>query len=295
MIRKSYISQLYVINKKNIEDFELLHNHRYLRPAQIGRIYAGLKQGKHFESPIVINQLGKKMRILDGGHRVKAMEKFIGQFPDNEIEVNMAVYRELNNEEELEVFEIWNKGIKQSPDDFLNLRKDEMEIFKLLQKNNYPCKVSIYSPSEDGIKFKILVGAYLGSLTQNNPPNSYDADISLFIDKAKELGHKDWKFLNRFMEGFISAFGYPNNKNPFSSYVIFNSIMRVYFDNFFTQGDTYLWNKMKSTVYKSSRIREDSLSGHARLRIGPCIEEMLRLLNKGKRSNLFVLRTKNTD
>ena len=35
-----------------------------------------------------------------------------------------------------------------------------------------------------------------------------------------------------------------------------------------------------------------SLSGYARLMIRPCVDEMLILLNKGKRSNYFVLRQK---
>lgn len=289
MIKKSYVNRMFVVDKKTINDFELLHNHRKLRQPQVERIYNVLKSGKHFESPIVVNQRGKKLRIIDGGHRITAMNKYFDTFPDKEVEINMALYTELDDTSEAEVFGVWNKGIKQSPDDYINLKKHEIHIYKLLQ--DYPCKVSVYSPNEDGIKFKILIGAYMGALFLNTP-NSYDANINTFIEKAKDFGHKDHKFLTRFMEGFISVFGSPNNKNSFSSYVVFNSIMRVYFDNFYTQGESYFWNKMKSNVYPSSTVRQYSLSAHSRLLIEPCINEMLRLLNKGKRTNLFLLREK---
>ena len=289
MIKKNYVSRLFEVNKKTICDFEILPNHRKIRQPQVERIYSALKQGKHFESPIVVNQRGKKLRVIDGGHRVNAMMMWLDLFPDKEIEVNMACYHELDDEAEKEVFGIWNKGIKQSPDDYINLRKNEIPIYKLLQ--SYPCKVSVYSPNEEGMKFKTLIGAYMGALFMNTP-NSYDSRIDTFIEKAKDLEHKDHKFLTRFMEGFINAFGIPSNKNPFSSYVVFNAIMRVYYDNFYTQGETYLWNKMKSSVFRNSQIMQFSLSAHSRLMIEPCINEMLRLLNKGKRSNLFLLRLK---
>ena len=287
MIKKSYVSRLFVVDKNTIKDFEILPNHRKIRQPQVMRIFSVLKNGKHFESPIVVNQRGKKLRVMDGGHRVTAMKLYLDTYPDKEIEVNMAIYSELDDKSEIEVFGIWNKGIKQSPDDYINLKKNDIPIYKLL--HDYPCNVSVYSPA-DGIKFKILIGAYMGALFCNTP-NSYDANINTFIEKAKDLGHKDHKFLVRFMDGFISVFGSPNNKNPFSSYVVFNSIMRVYYDNFYTQGETYFWNKMKK-VYPSSFVRNYSLSAHSRLMIEPCINEILRLLNKAKRSNLFLLRRK---
>lgn len=290
MIKKSYISQLLEVNKKNITNFEFLPNRRKIRPAQVKRIYKILKEGKHFEAPIVVNEIKNKMRILDGAHRVTAMEMFLNEFPDKSIEVNMATYRDLTPEEEMDVFQIWNKGIKQSPDDYLNLRKDEMPIYNSLQ-NSFPCKVPIYSPQGDGIKFKTLIGAYLGAIHFNSP-NAYDSHMDTFIDKTAELGGKDHKFLTRFMEGFITSFGVPSNNNQFSSYVPFIAIMRIYYDNFYTQGETYFWNKMKSNVFPSATIRQHSLSGHARLMIPPCVGEMLRLLNKGKRTNLFELKEK---
>ena len=289
-LRKSYVSRLLVIDKSNIEDFELLPNHRHLRNAQVGRIYQALKKGKHFESQIVVNQKGRKMQLIDGGHRISAIAGFLKEFPDKQIEVNMAVYDNLDEEGIKEVFSIWNKGIKQSPEDYINLRKNEIPIWKLLS-NSFPCKVSIYSQKGDFIKFKTLLGAYMGAVYLNEP-NSYDGNIDIFIKKSKELGHKDYKFLSRFIEGFGSVFGNPSNTNPFSSYVIFNALMRVYYDNNVWQGESYFWNKVRSSIYKSSIIMKYSLSGYARLMIRPCVDEMLILLNKGKRSNYFVLRQK---
>ena len=288
-LRKGYVSTLYMINKENIEDFEFLPTHRKLREAQINRILKQLKDGKHFESQIVVNQRGKKMRIIDGGHRITAINMFLEESPAKQIEVNMAVYRDLNDEQEREAFGLWNKGINQSPDDYLNMRKDEIPIIKLLEKD-FPCRVSVYTPQGEGIKFKTLIAAYLGALLLQRP-GTYDSSVENVIEKSKELGHKDLKFLKYFMTGFIDVFGMPSNKNAFSAYTVITALMRVYYDNVYEQGETYFWEKVKSEVYPNSMMRQFSLS-RSRALIKPCVEEMLRVLNKGKRSNLFILRKK---
>lgn len=289
-LRKSYTSSLFVVDRDNINDFELLPNHRLIRESQVDRIYKALKNGGHFESQVVINQKGRKKRIIDGGHRINAIKRFLDEFPSKRIEVNMAVYDNLSDDQEMEIFTIWNKGIKQSPDDYLNMRKEEIPLFKLLEKE-YPCKVTIYSPQGDGIRFKTLVSSYLGALLLKKP-GSYDHSIDTIIEKAKNLGHKDYKTLHRFMEGFISVFGKPSKSNPFSSYALFHALMRVYHDNVYEQGEQYFWDKVKSSVYPSPVMRNFSMSGASRAIIEPAVSEMLKLLNKGKRSNMFILREK---
>ena len=69
-LKKGYVGSLFVVNKDNINDFEFLQTHRKLRESQIQRIYTQLKKGQHFESQIVINERGRKMRIIDGGQRI---------------------------------------------------------------------------------------------------------------------------------------------------------------------------------------------------------------------------------
>lgn len=290
IIKKGYTSTLFTVNKENIEDFELLPNHRQLREAQIARIHLQLKQGQHFESQVVINQRGKKMRIIDGGHRITAISRFLDEFLDKQIEINMAVYKDLTDDEELKIFSLWNKGINQSPDDYLNLRKEEIPLLKLLEKD-FPCKVTIYSP-KDGIKFKTLIAAYLGALLLQKP-NSYDNKIDKIIEKAKALGHRDHRFLKSFIEGFITVFGAPSKKNPFSSYVLFTAFMRVYYDNIYEQGETF-WDKVREEVYPNPIIRNYSITGTGRMYIEPCVNEMLKALNKGKRKDFFILRRKFT-
>ena len=291
IIKKGYTSTLFTVNKGNIEDFELLPNHRQLREAQIVRIHTQLKHGQHFESQIVVNQRGKKMRIIDGGHRINAISRFLDEFPEKQIEINMAIYKDLTDDEELKIFGLWNKGINQSPDDYLNLRKEEIPILKLFEKD-FPCKVTIYSP-QDGIKFKSLISAYLGALLLQKP-NSYDNKIDKIIEKAKTLGHRDHRFLKSFIEGFINVFGTPNKKNPFSSYVLFTAFMRIYYDNIYEQGETSFWDKVREEVYPNPIIRQYSIAGTGRMYIEPCVNEMLKALNKGKRKDFFILRRKFT-
>lgn len=289
VLKKSYIGRLFEIDKGNIKDFEFLPAHRRLRDSQVNKILKALKGGNHFESQIVVNQRGKKMRIIDGGHRLTAISLFLKEFPEKRIEVNLAIYENLNEDEELDIFGIWNRGINQSPDDYLNLRKADIPIIKLLE-DDFPCKVTIYSPKE-GVKFKTFIAAYLGALLLQKP-NSYDSSIDKIIEKAKELTHKDHKFLKLFMEGFINIFGMPGKKNPFSSYTLLTALMRVYYDNIYEQGETYFWEKVRSEIYPNPIIRQYSLSGASRSLIEPCLNEMLTALNKGKRSKPFILRRK---
>jgi len=56
-----------------------------------------------------------------------------------------------------------------------------------------------------------------------------------------------------------------------------------------TSKETAFWNKVKAEIFPSSVVRQFSLSSSRQL-ISPCIEEMMRLLNKGKRSNYYILR-----
>lgn len=290
ILKKGYASNLFTIDRESVQDFEFLPTHRKLRESQINRIHKQLRDGQHFESQIVINKRGRKMRIIDGGHRVTAIQRFLEEFPEKKVEVNMAVYSDLTDEQERDVFGYWNKGINQSPDDYLNMRKDEIAIIKLFEKD-FPCKVSLYSPQGEGIKFKTLIAAYLGALLLQRP-DAYDQQVDRIIEKAKELGHKDHRFLKSFMEGFIDVFGMPSNKNPFSTYVVFTAFIRIYYDNIYEQGDSHFWEKVRSEVYPNPMVRQFSLSGKSRSLVRPCLEEMLRVLNKGKRSNQFILRKK---
>ena len=290
MIKKSYTSHLFEVNKNNIGDFELVKNHRWLRESQVGRILSALRQGKHFESQIVVNEKGSKLRIIDGGHRVESMRRFLKESPEKSIEVNMAIYKDLSEEEELLTFKIWNSGIKQSPDDYLNMRKKEIPIYKLID-SSFPCKVSIYSPKPTGTRFRNLIESYLGAL-KSVRIDTYTWRIDDFIDQAKDLGHNDHKFLVRFMNGFIGVFGLPGRTNIFSSYSVFYAIMRIYYDNCYEQGEEQFWNKIRSEVLSSSYLRQFGLAIKGREGIKVCADEILKLLNRGRRSNFFVIRRK---
>jgi len=236
-LRKSYVSALFVIDKNNIEDFELLPNHRQLRETQIQRIKSVLNQGKHFESPIVVNQIGKAMRIIDGGHRITAIQRFLEDNPEKSVEVNISIYRDLNKDEEHAVIKTWNYGIKQSLDDLLNLKKDEIPLYKLMSRE-FPCKVSVYAPSPTGMRFRLLCESYMSA--KRSAETSQMMRVETFIDSAKELGHQDYKFLVRFMNGFIGVFGLPGKNNTFSGWVIMTALMRLYHDNCYEQGNCVL-------------------------------------------------------
>ena len=109
-------------------------NQRQLRNSQVNNVLRALKQDEHFDSPFVINVNNgiKRIRIIDGGHRTRALQKYFELFPNAKVKVKLIVYKDLTDAEERAVYTKWNIGVKQTLDDFINAYKMEMPEFESL-------------------------------------------------------------------------------------------------------------------------------------------------------------------
>lgn len=288
-IRKSYTSMLYNVSKRNIDKFELVKYHRHLRESQIGALHSVLLKGNHFESQIVVNERDSKLRIIDGGHRVMAMRKFLKSKPDMKVEVNMALYKDLDDDEEKKVFATWNKGIKQSPDDYIHLRKGDLKMLRMIELD-FPCKVSIYNQKGNALKFSNLIKCYLGVKTYE-VIGTFQSGGEKLVEEIMKLKQTDYDFLYDFMKGFVKVFGHPNKNNMFSNTNPLCALMRVYYDNYYEKSQKEFWDRVSKYIYPSSIIRQYGIM-RGREFIKNCHTEMLNLINRGLSVNKYVLREK---
>ena len=284
IIKKSYISMLYTVGKKNIKKFEIIKEHRHLRNAQIDKLYWTLQRGEHFESQIVVNEVGNKLRIIDGGHRVTAMSRYFDKYPDNKVEINMAIYKDLTLDEEKEVYNTWNRGIRQSPEDYLHLRRGELPVWKMIVVD-FPCKVSIYY-NKDTLRFVSLLRAYMGAKLYKEA-TCYSGGPEATFKSALRLDKSDYKIMKNFMKGFVDVFGIPSKENIFSKSTGLTSLMRIYYDNMYEHND--FWDRVRKYIMPSSIIRQYSIIP-GRAAISPCHREMLSAINRGRRTNMYIFR-----
>ena len=156
-MKPTYVIEKFVVNKNNVNGFVIV-NKRNTRLTQVKNILRALRLGKHFEAPFVVNRRGNAIRVIDGHHRIEAMKKYF-EDEDNEdetIEVTMAVYKNLTNEQEREVYTVWNVAVRQNTHDFINSYKDTIPTFNRIT-SELPCNV--YG-QKTRIRIKNLTEAY---------------------------------------------------------------------------------------------------------------------------------------
>ncbi|MBU1082662.1 MAG: hypothetical protein KKB59_19410, partial [Spirochaetes bacterium] len=246
--------------------------------------FENLILNKHFDAPFVINLKNGKMRLIDGNHRFEAVKKYIGANPDNRVEVTLNMYSNLNEEIEKELYTQWNLGNKQSTSDVVKQYKEDIPIFKLMEKKDFPVKVNVYGGS-GSIKFYSLVGAYLASI-EPKFKGGFLASPWEFIARAQALGKKDVTLMAGFMKDFVQAFGVLKN-NRFLRGTPFTSIMRIWMDNRVTIPYSKMINYFKLRLV-NDKIADSlgSISGR-----GACVHvrgEYLRLLNEGRTKDIFI-------
>ena len=147
------------LTKKSLEELVIV-NPRKLHPVQVQSIYGALLEGKHFDSGFVINRRDDKLRVIDGNHRVEALKLFFKKYPYIKIAIFSAVYDNLDDVQEREIFTRWNISVTQSTDDFINSYKDTIPMYGRFV-DEMPC--SVYG-HHNRMKLRDMVTAYYASL-----------------------------------------------------------------------------------------------------------------------------------
>jgi len=140
-MKPTYVIEKFVVNKDNVNGFVIV-NKRNTRLTQVKNILRALRLGKHFEAPFIVNRRSSAIRVIDGHHRIEAMKSYFEDEDnvDKTIEVTMAVYKNLTNEQERTVYTVWNVAVRQNTHDFINSYKDTIPTFNRIT-SEMPCTV----------------------------------------------------------------------------------------------------------------------------------------------------------
>ena len=280
--RLEYKANKLILDKDNIGQFVRLDNARDVRMSNVKKLATILSAGKHFDTPIMCNLVGKKLRLLDGNHRVEAIKIFLERYPGRRVEVELCIYDNLNEEEEKAKYTLWNLGTKQTTNDVVKQYWANINITKYLEQPKFPCDVS-HSWSGKNMEFKQLITPYIA---HKMGMTSWSASAFKFIDAAQGLGLKDVNILKAFMQDFINVFGIPNRKNIHFKRNIFTSIISIWlnnYQNFSSQEIVKRFEKIRNgerVHYWSTSFGRESTE-HA-------IVDLRNAMNKGYVKNLLV-------
>jgi hypothetical protein len=245
MMEPNFRMELVTMTEKSTTALEIA-NPRKLRKSQVTSIYQNLKDGKHFESNLVVNEITHtRMRVIDGQHRIAGLARYLKEFPNERVKVWMAIYHNLNPAQERAMFTKWNVGTKQTTDDFINSYKEEIPILEELVMK-IPC--SIYSCPKT-IKIKDLINAFMGA---SETPYRGGEQITTyeFIRFMQKMDHKDVDIIVQNFELMQEIFNPDKNKDfqKMSAFknVVFRALYYLVANNQDLGG--YMKQRMKSTL-----------------------------------------------
>lgn len=234
-LKLKYKFVLFDINSKTIKEFQTMERARFLRNSKVQELKTMIINANHFDSPIIINDVNSKKRIIDGQHRISAIRNILEENNDFSIQVVLVVYQNLSNMEEKEIFTRWNSGTRQTGEDIIQIYTDEIAIYDLLKEH-----FCIYN-EPNKIKFRNIVQPYLMAIEEN--PLCYMTPIN-FIEKAKKLGKEDANKINSFVQELKN-----NTKNDITFKKATGQYALTYI--YFTKKEKCFWEKFnKIKKYK---------------------------------------------
>lgn len=272
------------LSKEDIKNnFVLLLNRREIRKCVVNRLLRLLEKGDHFETPIMVNTVNNKSRLLDGNHRAEAIQRYLEKYPERKVEVWMFEYNNLNPDEEREMYTKWNMGTKQNTNDFVQQYWNSIGLNKLFARD-FPCNVTA-NWSCNSIEFKTLLSGYMGSITPGFG-GGYQGSAIEFIDRCKLMNGKDHKVMREFMKEYIQIYGEPDKKNLHYKQGVYFAIFRIWRDNLDKPID-----QMRTALLRvrgHERIVYYSTLGGTREMTIQCRKDLLNVINGKRTKNLFI-------
>ena len=222
-----------LIDSSNIKNFHLLENRRKLRENAVKKLLEKLNRQDSFEAPFVLSERKNgEYNLIDGNHRIAAIEKWLEENPDGSIEIWAFVYPGLSKQEEKKMYTEWNQGSKQSTNDFVQQYAEEIPLIDQLPF------CTIYGEKET-IPFFRLVSAYLAAQAPKFQ-GGYLGTPWQFVEIAKSMNGQEVNDLTEFMDIFINSFGPLDEKyningktkiNPFKKTTPLTALMKIWYAN----------------------------------------------------------------
>lgn len=217
------------IDRHNIHQFKKLEHARPLDRKNVASLITLLRSGGHFETPMCVNDVSEtgreRFRLIDGGHRLAAIEAMVKEDTGFSIEVLWHVYDHLDGVQERQVYTLWNRGKRQSIADRVHVNQVDYPIYQLIEKW-FPAPVTLYGPREKqrAFPFMPLMRAYEGRLL----PYHVVTRTEDFLERLKSYGEGEYEYLKAFAGDFLSAFGDPLRSNPFTRAISIEALVKVH-------------------------------------------------------------------
>ena len=239
-----------VIGKDNINDFILPDYHRKIRKKMIQRISSSLEAQKMFEDPITVNVINGKKRIIDGGHRMLSVKKFLEGNPDSLVKVKMDVFKELSDEEEKEVYDLISKRLNETFRDYVKIHSEEIPVLKSVEKK-FPVAIGHYT-NRNTMNFGQLIKIWITREDTIMTSGSREA----LLTEAKSWTGSDYQEMYSFFQKYSEIFGLPTKDNSYYKTGPIWVVASIYYRNRGVINTEKLWNIIRTKLYKNPRVLE---------------------------------------
>ena len=218
------------IDSSNISKF-LINNkdRRQLRMGNVKDLVEMMRAGIHFSAPFVINEIGAKWALIDGNHRYEAIKAYLAENSRFSITIWMATYRNLNPEEEKEVYSLWNSGATQSATDFLNAYWSEIPMGKEMIRK---LPANVYGDKQH-LKIQSLMGGQINAKKHTKFEGGYSAGREQIVDDFMNVTNDDVNKVEEFASFMEDCFGaFDKKTNPqFYQTTPLAAFYRIWYDN----------------------------------------------------------------
>ena len=236
----------------------------------------------------------KQLLLIDGNHRIDALKRFYTMQSganfgsakireDLKVDVTLRVYKNLTDSQMLEVYANEAKRRDQTSDDYLQLSKDLIPLWKSLM-TSFPCKVSIYKSTE-GLKLGTLLWVLYvekNSAENYNPRGLRKGDVVQF---ALACDSNDYLSLCEFMHLFIATFGIVETSNVYARGIMLASLYTIWKKNKASVKHEQLVDRFSKIKNRSELLLHAvSISTESAQRVHAL---MLEYVNFGYSKNLF--------
>jgi hypothetical protein len=215
MIRPDFISDRGVITAANIEKYLRLKHYRPIRQSHVMELYRVLESGKPFEGAIAINKDTKTgvLTVIDGSHRLFAIEKMIKLNPDFKMEVARDLYLDKSEDEIFNIYMARNRNISEDSGDMLEVMQDKLPLIQyLLKRIPYPVSVSSKNRPKDGFALQTLLSNYFLTFKKRVIRRDEIIEEVRRVDTENEMAKIEY-FITNYLKSLVSVIGLPNKAN----------------------------------------------------------------------------------
>ncbi len=273
------------LNSESIKNFEMMENRREIGTGMVRGIHGALLKNKNPMGTLIVNEINKKWRLIDGNHRIEGLKRFYSYREKNkQISVNcmVKIYKNLTRDEEAEVYNIEAIRRNESYEDRLKLHQDTIIFWNLTQERSkeFPCKVSIYG-QKDSLRFRLVLDALSTAKSQMSKgytpvyPNKKE-----IVSFARELLYEDFLIIKRFCNIFQKVFGNVTRDNSFSRRQGFVPLFDIFYKNFRDEKEEIVIKRFKTIVGKGDILIYLNMQGREAQQTIRSL--MVNYINKGK-------------